>query len=82
MEMGALFVTPRTSPASQLAESLGCVLEVGPTGPYVQTDDVQQTSVPGVFAAGDLALPIAYASLASSSGVVAGVSAHRSLVFS
>lgn len=70
-----------TRPSSRLAQLLDCELDNGPTGPYVQTDDMRQTSVPGVFAAGDLAMPMANASLAASSGVIAGVSAHRSLVF-
>ena len=42
---------------------------------------MQTTSVPGVFAAGDLANPMANATLAAAAGVMAGTAAHRSLIF-
>ena len=41
---------------------------------------MQQTSVERVFAACDAAQPMHNATLASAAGVMAGVSAHRSLV--
>ena len=50
------------------------------TGPYVKVDPMQQTSVPGVFAAGDAATEMYNATLASAAGVMAGVAAHRALV--
>ncbi|HEY8587392.1 MAG TPA: FAD-dependent oxidoreductase [Rhodanobacter sp.] len=41
-------------PNTELAELLGCALQVGVTHPGVLTDTLGQTSVPGVFAAGEL----------------------------
>lgn len=76
----AVFTAPKTRMASPLAEQLGCALEAGLTGPFVQVDAMKQTSVAGVFAAGDAAQPMHNATLASAAGVLAGVSAHRSLV--
>ncbi|HEX2561548.1 FAD-dependent oxidoreductase, partial [Phenylobacterium sp.] len=76
----AVFTAPRTRVASPLAEQLGCAFVDGPTGPFIQVDGVKQTSVPGVFAAGDAAQAMHNATLASAAGVLAGVSAHRSLV--
>jgi thioredoxin reductase len=76
----AMFTQPRTRLASPLAEQLGCEMEDGPFGPVIRTDARKETSVPGVFAAGDAALAM-NATLAAASGVMAGASAHQSLVF-
>ncbi|OWY26572.1 NAD(P)/FAD-dependent oxidoreductase [Herbaspirillum robiniae] len=80
LEIGAVFVGPRVHMASPLAMQLGCAFEQGPIGPYIRTDDMRQTSVPNVFAAGDAAMVFSNGTMASASGVMAGVSAHRSLV--
>ncbi|MDR5814194.1 NAD(P)/FAD-dependent oxidoreductase [Caballeronia sp. LZ033] len=77
----ALFVAPRTHQASPLAQQLGCALKDGALGPFLVVDDGKQTSVPGVFAAGDAATEWANATFASAAGVTAGVAAHRSLIF-
>ncbi|MNT82369.1 hypothetical protein D3C72_2220910 [compost metagenome] len=66
--------------ASPLAAQLGCAFNDGPLGPLIRVDDLRQTSIEGVFAAGDAAIPMSNATLASASGVMAGVCAHRSLV--
>lgn len=79
--LAALFVAPRTHMASLLAEQLGCAFDDGPSGRYVRIDDWRQTSVPGVYAAGDAATPMHSATLASASGAMAGVGAHQSLLY-
>ncbi|MDB6454251.1 NAD(P)/FAD-dependent oxidoreductase [Falsirhodobacter sp. 20TX0035] len=79
--LAGLFLATRTAPACDLAERLGCVLQDGPTGPFVTVDAMQATSVPGVFAAGDLASPVPNAVRAAAAGVMAGSAAHRSLIF-
>lgn len=76
----AVFTAPRTRMTSPLAEQLGCVFDDGLTGPYVRVDPMQQTTVPGVFAAGDAATQMFNATMASAAGVMAGVAAHRALV--
>lgn len=80
LPVGAVFVGPHVHMSSSLAMQLGCVFEQGPSGPYVRTDEMRQTSVPNVFAAGDAALVFSNATLASASGLMAGVSVHRSLI--
>ncbi|MDR6624716.1 NAD(P)/FAD-dependent oxidoreductase [Caulobacter segnis] len=75
-----VFTAPRTRMASPLAEQLGCAFADGMTGPYIEVDPTRQTSVPGVFAAGDAATEMYNATLASAAGVMAGVAAHRALV--
>ena len=49
-----LFMMNRFRLSSPVAEQLGCVIEEGPLGPYVRTDDAMETSAPGVFACGDI----------------------------
>jgi len=75
----AVFTTPRTGMASPLAEQLGCEFEEGPSGPYIRTNGDKQTTVRGVYAAGDVARPGHNASWAAADGVTAGISAHQSL---
>lgn len=78
--IGALFVGPRVHMSSPLAMQLGCAFEQGPMGPYIRTDEMRQTTVPNVFAAGDAAAAFHNGTMASASGVMAGVAAHRSLM--
>ncbi|WP_102126261.1 NAD(P)/FAD-dependent oxidoreductase [Deinococcus planocerae] len=79
--VGALFLASRVRPASDLATQLGCAPVDGPQGPMIQTDAGKQTSVPGVYAAGDLTPGIGNASMAAADGVFAGASLHQSLIF-
>lgn len=80
IRVGALFLASRIRPASDLAEQLGCTFVDGPQGPLIQTDAGKQTSVPGVYAAGDLTPGIGNASMAAADGVLAGASLHQSLI--
>lgn len=79
--MAGLFTQARTRMASTLAEQLGCAFEEGPTGPYIRTDGMQQTSVPGVFACGDAARAAGNVAISVGEGAMAGAAAHRSLLF-
>lgn len=79
--LDALYVAATTSPASPLAEQLGCALDEGPMGPLIRTDANKMTTVPGVYAAGDATLMRHNATLASAEGVLAGVCAHQAMVF-
>jgi thioredoxin reductase len=76
----AVFTAPRTRMTSSLARRLGCGFEDGMTGAYIRVDPMQQTSVAGVFAAGDAATQMFNATMASAAGVMAGVAAHRALM--
>lgn len=75
----AVFVNPHTRMASPLAEQLGCEFEEGPSGLFIRTGADRQTTVPGVYAAGDAARPGHNASWAAADGVTAGISAHQLL---
>jgi thioredoxin reductase len=76
-----LFTMNRMHLASPVAAQLGCVIEEGPLGPYVRTDDAMETSVPGVFACGDITHRGGTVALAIGNGALAGIAAHRKLVF-
>jgi thioredoxin reductase len=81
VEVAALFIAP-TIRISPLAEQLGCELEEFPTGLSIQADPMtKETSVSGVFAAGDVSLPFGNVTLAMAAGVAAGSGVHRSLMF-
>lgn len=80
VELAGLFTAGRTRPNGTLAHELGCALEDGPTGPFVATDMMKQTSVQGVFACGDAARPAGSVALAVGDGAMAGAAAHRSLL--
>jgi thioredoxin reductase len=77
----ALFTATRTALASPIAEQLGCALQDGPQGSYIQVDERQRTSVANVFAAGDAARPMHSVALAVAGGAMAGIAAHQSMVF-
>lgn len=77
--LDALFTASRTRMASPLAEELGCAFDDGPFGPVIRTDAKKETTVPGVYAAGDAARVPHNATWASADGVTAGIYAHQSL---
>ncbi|TJW92754.1 MAG: NAD(P)/FAD-dependent oxidoreductase, partial [Mesorhizobium sp.] len=77
----ALFTAPPNTMACPLAEQLGCTFTEGFLGPVITVDDRQQTSVQGVYAAGDAARSMHNIAFAVSGGAFAGICAHQSLVF-
>lgn len=77
----ALYLGPRTRLNSGIAEQLGCEMEDGPSGPFIRTDAMKLTSVPDVYAAGDITRAMHNVTFASADGVMAGTALHRSLVF-
>jgi thioredoxin reductase len=63
------------SPRTELAEVLGCRID---DEGYVEVDEHGESSVPGVYAAGDLTPGLQLSLVAAASGVVAGVAAAQS----
>lgn len=76
----ALFIATLYRQAATFAVDLGCELSENPRGALVRTDEAKMTTVPWVYAAGDMARPTHSIPFATSDGVIAGVSAHQSLV--
>jgi thioredoxin reductase len=78
LDCDALFFNLGTVPAADLHEQLGCKLdeECG----LVRVDDEQQTSVRGVYAAGDLTPNSQLAVVAAAEGAMAAIHIHKSLL--
>jgi thioredoxin reductase len=81
LPFAGIFLVPTIRIAGSFASDLGLELEDGMFGAIIKTDPMKQTSVPGVFAAGDAALVPGSVSFAVADGARAGISAHRSLIF-
>lgn len=81
LAIDALYVGPRTRLNSDIAQQLGCDIDDGVFGPLVRTNEERMTTVPGVYAAGDIARAAHNLTWACADGVTAGTALHRSLVF-
>jgi thioredoxin reductase len=81
VELAGLFVASTVSVQGPMAAQLGCEMSEMPFGAVIKTDEMKATSVPGVFACGDTARFMASLSFAIADGAMAGIAAHRSLVF-
>ncbi|WP_417308979.1 NAD(P)/FAD-dependent oxidoreductase [Devosia sp.] len=79
--LDALYIGPPARANSDIATQLGCAHEETFWGKLITTDALQATSVPGVFAAGDIARAGHSVTFAAADGVMAGTALHRSLVF-
>lgn len=77
----ALYVGPHSHLNSDIASQLGCEHDDIFWGRMIRTDMMKQTTVPGVFAAGDITRGGHSVTFAAADGVMAGTSLHRSLVF-
>lgn len=77
----ALFVMPEARVRSAIPKQRSLALKESPIGSILHTDDTGQTSLPGLYAAGDIALGAANISLASANGVKTGVFLHHSLIW-
>lgn len=77
-----LFAHPRNKPSASLHEALGLATVNTPLGVILKVDERRETSVPGIYAAGDLANPITPPSvtLATAHGAMAGIFAQQSML--
>jgi thioredoxin reductase len=76
-----LFAHPRNHPSARLHEALGLVTVNTPFGVAIKVDERRESSMPGIYAAGDVANPQMHSvTLASSHGAIAGISAQQSML--
>lgn len=76
-----LFAHPRNRPSASLHEALGLATVSTPFGIALKVDERRETTVPGIYAAGDLANPqMASVTTAISQGATAGISAQQSML--
>lgn len=76
LECDAMFFNLGTEPASRLHETLGCKL----VDDFVWVDKTQETSVSGVYAAGDITPFSQLAVVAAAEGAMAAIHIHQSLI--
>jgi thioredoxin reductase len=76
----AIFVPTQTAPSRDFHLALGCETDQMMINTFIKVDERQQTTVPGVYAAGDLSRPMHNATFAISTGVMAGAMSHHSLL--
>ncbi len=81
LSFDGLFVASTVRPSSPLAAQLGCDVEEMPNGIQIVTNMMKETSVPNVFACGDVARTGGSVPLAVGDGTMAGAGVHRSLMF-
>ncbi|TMP55916.1 MULTISPECIES: NAD(P)/FAD-dependent oxidoreductase [Pseudoalteromonas] len=79
--MQGLYVAPKISANNPIVKALNCELEESPQGEIIKVNEFKQTSVNNVYAAGDMSNPMQNGTLAITSGVMAGISVHQSLMF-
>ncbi|MBQ2259893.1 MAG: NAD(P)/FAD-dependent oxidoreductase [Loktanella sp.] len=81
LSFAGLFVATTIAPSSSLPSDLGCEIKENPMGRIIAVNESKQTTVPGVFACGDVAFVPGAVSFAVSDGALAGIQLHRSLVW-
>ncbi|MEB3417605.1 NAD(P)/FAD-dependent oxidoreductase [Salipiger marinus] len=81
LSFAGLFVVTTVSSASPLPEQIGCEITQTAMGSILRTDGSKQTSIPGIYACGDVAHLPHSVSLAVGDGAMAGAQVHRSLVW-
>jgi len=81
VEVDILFAHPRNKPSASLHDSLGLAAVDTPVGMALKVDERRETSMPGIYAAGDLAtLGIPSVTTASWQGAMAGIFAQQSML--
>ncbi len=81
LSFAGLFTATRVAPASRLPTEAGCEVDETPMGQKIRTDASRETTVPGIYACGDVAHMPHSVSLAVGDGAMAGAQLHRSLVW-
>lgn len=76
-----LFAHPRNKPSANMHEALGLATVDTPAGIAIKVDERRETSMPGIYAAGDLANPgMPSVTTALWQGAMAGISAQQSML--
>ena len=76
----ALYAHPRNRPSADLHLQLGLDMKETPTGSMIAVGDMQVTSRPGIFAAGDLVTGMHSVTFANNTGSIAAMGALQSLM--
>ncbi len=77
-----LYIGPEVISTAPFISKLNLETLETPIGKIAKVDEFKESSLKGVFVAGDLSNPMQSGTFAIASGTMAGIAAHRSLVFS
>lgn len=80
LALDALFAHPRNRPSANLHEQLGLVTSETFTGSMITVEGMQQTSRPGIFAAGDLATGMHSVTISTHAGSMAAIGLQQSML--
>ncbi|MDP5137468.1 FAD-dependent oxidoreductase [Rheinheimera baltica] len=80
-KLEGLYVAPQISAKNPIVDALNCEFEETTLGEIIKVNELKQTSVANVYAAGDMSNPMQNGTFAVNSGVIAGISMHQSLMF-
>ncbi|MCP8883274.1 NAD(P)/FAD-dependent oxidoreductase [Devosia sp. XJ19-1] len=80
VELEALYAHPRNHPSADLHAQLGLDMTETPTGTMIAVGDMQATSRPGIYAAGDLTTAMHSVTFASNSGSMAAMGVLQSMM--
>lgn len=78
--LSALYAHPHNRPSASLHEQLGLETKPTPTGTMLAVGEMQATSKPGIFAAGDLTTGMHAVTFANFSGSMAAMGALQSMM--
>lgn len=78
--LAALYAHPRNRPSADLHLQLGLEMKDTPTGSMIVVGDMQLTSRPGIFAAGDLTTGMHSVTFATNTGSLAAMGALQSMM--
>ncbi|MDQ2698744.1 MAG: NAD(P)/FAD-dependent oxidoreductase [Actinomycetota bacterium] len=81
LAIDAIFVRPRSIPADGLLHALGAASEAGPDDhAWISVDGTGRTSIPGLWAAGNVVNPSATVPVTAAAGSTAGAAINADLV--
>jgi thioredoxin reductase len=80
LPLAALYAHPQNRPSANLHEQLGLETRSTPTGTMLVTGDMQLTSRPGIYAAGDLSMAMHSITFSTNSGSLAAMGALQSMM--
>jgi len=80
LALDALYAHPHNRPSADLHEQLGLETKDTPTGTMIAVGEMQVTSRPGIFAAGDLSTGMHSITFANASGSMAAMGALQSMI--
>lgn len=81
IQLEGIFVSSQCTIAQDWIFQLGCEIEHTAMGEVIKTNSIKETTVAGIFACGDVARLGGSVALAVGDGSMAGIAAHRSLIF-